>query len=296
MSNNLLNIQRFFEIDNKLKKEIYDLCPDDKYTDKESLIKYVDRLNESLNYIFSELRQITNDYFVNNRNVSERVNSCEKRIKESFYTCNIDIESLKVFYKNYISDMRSSFIDSVKANCKGYAFTTSIPIKDCKTVNELLHFFHSYILNNEHILQSVPLIKEKINKNGEPISIRGVNVDRFNKLYDNIPFDLDIGYTDMVCVDENKLLMMIRDRGHALSMEITLKDDKARVEYYIPKICSVNMVNELPGINKVNESSVGATGVYEIDVDSLSTGIIDFINKVPTDRDLVREKYSTQTM
>ena len=100
----------------------------------------------------------------------------------------------------------------------------------------------------------------------------------------------------MVCVDENKLLMMIRDRGHALSMEITLKDDKARVEYYIPKICSVNMVNELPGINKVNETSVGATGVYEMDVDSLSTGIIDFINKVPTDRDLVREKYSTQTM
>lgn len=32
---------------------------------------------------------------------------------------------------------------------------------------------------------------------------------------------------------------MVRDRGHALSIEVTLNKDNARIEYFIPKICNV---------------------------------------------------------
>ena len=141
---------------------------------------------------------------------------------------------------------------------------------------------------------SIPLVCEKINKYDYPIRLRGLNVDKFNKVYDKFPFDLDCGDTDMVVVSENKLIMMVRDRGHALSMEITINKDKAKIEYFIPKICSINMVNELPGINKANENSVGATGVFEIDTNNLDTDIFNFINKVPTDS--YRERYSAQTM
>lgn len=49
----------------------------------------------------------------------------------------------------------------------------------------------------------------------------------------------------MVAISERKLLMMVRDRGHALSIEITLNGQNARLEYFIPKVCNVDMVNNL---------------------------------------------------
>ena len=49
---------------------------------------------------------------------------------------------------------------------------------------------------------------------------------------------------------------MIRDRGHALTIEITINNDKARIDYFIPKIININMINALSGANKVRENSV----------------------------------------
>lgn len=79
---------------------------------------------------------------------------------------------------------------------------------------------------------------------------------------------------------------MIRDRGHALTIEITINNDKARIDYFIPKIININMINALSGANKVRENSVWATGVIEMNKDILNGTLFNFIFKVPTDRDL----------
>ena len=79
---------------------------------------------------------------------------------------------------------------------------------------------------------------------------------------------------------------MIRDRGHALTIEITINNDKARIDYFIPKIININMINALSGANKVRENSVWATGVIEVNKDILNGTLFNFIFKVPTDRDL----------
>ena len=294
MSDNLIKLQHFFELDNRLKKEIYDICPPTDYTDSESLVKYTDRLYESLNYIFAELKEIANDFFKDNSFVLSRIEAFEKVAKDGFYESGLDINNLRIFYKHYISNMKEDFLNSIKENCVGYKLSFSSPLNKTTSINEMIHFFHSHILNDDKLLGSIPLVSEKINKYEYPIRLRGLNVDKFNKVYDKFPFDLDCGDTDMVVVSENKLIMMVRDRGHALSMEITINKDKAKIEYFIPKICSINMVNELPGINKANENSVGATGVFEIDTNNLDTDIFNFINKVPTDS--YRERYSAQTM
>ena len=101
------------------------------------------------------------------------------------------------------------------------------------------------------------------------------------------PNDLDVGWTDMVAVNERKLLMMVRDRGHALTIEITLNLQTARIEYFIPKLCNVDMINNLPGINKVNQDSIGATGIIETPINDLPNALFSFISKVPTDNDMV---------
>ena len=146
---------------------------------------------------------------------------------------------------------------------------------------------HASIMNNENILQSIPVISEKINSHKYPITLRGNSFEHFNKLLELFPLDLDVSWTDMVCINEKKLIMMVRDRGHALTIEITLNSNTARIEYFIPKLCNIEMINSLPGINKVNEDSIGATGAFETDIDNLAESLFSFISKVPTDEDMV---------
>ena len=83
---------------------------------------------------------------------------------------------------------------------------------------------------------------------------------------------------------------MVRDRGHALSIEITLNNDKARIEYFIPKLWNIDMINKLPGVNKVDNNSVGATGVIEVDKNELPQVLFNFISKVPMDSDMILHK------
>ena len=160
-------------------------------------------------------------------------------------------------------------------------------------MNEILHFLHSFILNNENILQSIVLINQKQNEFNYPIQLRGNKVEIFDQLFEKFPTNIDVGWTDMVAINEKKLIMMVRDRGHALSIEISLNGNIARIEYFIPKLCNIGMINALPGINKVNNDSVGATGIIEIKKDELPQVLFDFISKVPMDSDMIFDNYKT---
>ena len=183
--------------------------------------------------------------------------------------------------------MELIFIDNVKRECVGYTFGSTTSVEMAVSVNELLHFIHSYVINNDEILQSIPLLNEKKNNYDYPISLRGVKSPVFEQLFNLFPLDLDCGWTDMVVINDKKLIMMVRDRGHALTIDISLNNDMARIEYFIPKLCNIEMINNLPGINKVNENSVGATGVMEVPINTLPSVLFDFISRVPTDNDMI---------
>lgn len=185
--------------------------------------------------------------------------------------------------------MEPSFIDDVKRSYIGYYFGGGgvSPLKKASTINEILHLMHSRIINNEGLLQSIPLLNEKDNQHNNTISLRGIRNPMFEQLFMMFPIDLDCGITDMVIINEKTLIMMVRDRGHALSIEVTLNKDNARIEYFIPKICNVEMVNKIPGVNKVNDNSIGTTGTIEVEVKNLPPALFNFISMVPTDMDIV---------
>ncbi len=64
---------------------------------------------------------------------------------------------------------------------------------------------------------------KKDNQHNNTISLRGIRNPMFEQLFMMFPIDLDCGITDMVIINEKKtLIMMVRDRGHALSIEVTL--------------------------------------------------------------------------
>lgn len=285
----LIRLKHFFEVDTRIKKEMNNMAPSMiKYYDDDSINKYTDDLNDSLVYIFSELKCIVLDLFGSDSYVLERITYLESVIKEEFYSCGFDINKLKLFYQKYISNMEMNFINSVKDECVGYKVGGRLTSIDKATsINEMLHFLHSYIINNDNILMSISLLDEKNNEFDYPIRLRGMYSDIFKNIFDVFPTDLDVGDTDMVVISDKKLLIMVRDRGHALSMEISLNGDIARIEYFVPKLCNVDMINELPGVNKVNNDSIGATGVIEVPILHLSDTLFDFISKVPTDNDMV---------
>lgn len=287
----IIKLQHFFSVDTKIKKEIYDIAPQslNGYIDETSISEYTDKLNASLIYILSELKCVALDVFGKESSIFNKVCYLEQDIKTNFYSCGFDIEKLKSFYQKYISNMEPSFIDDVKRSYIGYYFGGGgvSPLKKASTINEILHLMHSRIINNEGLLQSIPLLNEKDNQHNNTISLRGIRNPMFEQLFMMFPTDLDCGITDMVIINEKTLIMMVRDRGHALSIEVTLNKDNARIEYFIPKICNVEMVNKIPGVNKVNDDSIGTTGTIEVEVKDLPTALFNFISMVPTDMDIV---------
>ena len=292
IDNNLIKLQHFFEVDLRIKKEMYNMVPpsDNQFTDKESMCNYTDRLNDSLSYIFSELKCISLDVFGEDSIVLKKICVFEKEVYKNFYSCGLDIDKLRLFYKNYISNMNIEFIDSIKKEFIGYTPKDTGIVENVSSINEALHFIHSYIINDEQLLGSIPVINQKDLESSYSVFLRGKSTELFDKIFELFPTSLDCGQTEMVVLNNKKMIMMVRDRGHAWVNEITIKNNKARIEYFIPKICNIDMVNNLPGVHKVNENSIGTTGAFEIDVEDLPTVLFDFISKVPTDDDMIYRK------
>ena len=161
----IIKLQHFFSVDTKIKKEIYDIAPQslNGYIDETSISEYTDKLNDSLIYILSELKCVALDVFGKESSIFNKVCYLEQDIKTNFYSCGFDIEKLKSFYQKYISNMEPSFIDDVKRSYIGYYFGGGgvSPLKKASTINEILHLMHSRIINNEGLLQSIPLLNEK---------------------------------------------------------------------------------------------------------------------------------------
>lgn len=106
------------------------------------------------------------------------------------------------------------------------------------------------------------------------------------------PEQKEIGESTIIGL-ENKVLMMVRDRGHALTLEIDTEGDKSLVRYFIPKICNIELVNQLRGVTKVAESADAtdtATGCFECEKNNIGNEIVSFVEKVPTDSDILPRK------
>ena len=182
----LIKLEHFFEADARIKREMYNNVPPSDYLDEQAICKYTDKLNDSLIYIFSELKSIALDLYGKDSDVLESTISMEKIVKQKFYSCGFDINKLRSFYQNYISDMNPEFINYLKAKCVGYSmFSGGMLPKNTHTINELLHFIHSNIMNNEYVLQSIPVISEKINSYKYPIILRGNSCKHFNNLFEH---------------------------------------------------------------------------------------------------------------
>ena len=288
MDDRLYDIEQFFKYNLEIKKILYETLPKEEYRySKETLIEYSDTLFKALNDIkFYMVRMV--DMFIGSKESKSYIKNFITAVKNELIKCGYDFNKLKQFYEVFFSNMREELVDKVGSNVSGYSFN-GISLTNGKSINELLHIIHQTVVNDEKNYQSLPIITQKTNNGGYPITLYGEEESLSKKIYELFPIELSCGYTDIVSLSDDHILIMVRDIGHALSIEIEKENDKYYVKYFIPKICNVGMVNDLRGVKKVNDESKYTVGIFKSDLEHLPFMLFEFISKVPTDEDMFIE-------
>ena len=290
MNNNLQKLENFFRYDYEIKKILCDIAPKDEYQYSE-YVNYSDVLYNDLTDLKVYFEKIFN-IFSSDDDKRKYLDYFFENLKNELINCGGNFEKLKKEYQTKFANMREEFIDKISYNIRGYYLSDEyISLSECETINEMLHLVHHSIVNNESIYQSLPVLKQKNNNLGCPICLYGNNSNVGDLIYENFPLEMIAGWTDIVSLSDEHILVMVRDRGHALSIEIEMEKNKYYVRYFIPKICNIEMVNSLKGVRKVNEESNYTTGVFECSCDELAYQVIDFIGKVPTDDDMKQSSF-----
>lgn len=289
MNENYENLDKFFKIDLKIKDLILKTRPNEKTYDTSGAIKYVDNLIKELDTI--------KDYFfwvIDTYNMSpylkDVINNSLNEYNEKLLNSNYDYDRLIRIYQECILKMTSGLDKELQKNLFGYNINRKEvkSFEKCKTINDYLHAFHFYIVNNEKIFHSMPIIDRKINKDDEPIILFGKENDLSRDLFNKYPVELGTGEVDILSFDDH-LLMMIRDVGHALSVDSTIENDNIRVSYFVPKSCNIEKVNKLKGVTKLDPLTSDmfspTNGEFVCKKEDFTSEMIDFISNVPTDID-----------
>ena len=230
--------------------------------------------------------------FLSGLDLEEEFNELFDKIKDDIENCNYNLKKLESIYENDMLKMSENFEDSLEKYIKGDGLLNFVfvPLKYCNTINDMLHYLHFYVINNKNIISSMNVLEEKnINEySSEGYRLYGKESKEARDIFNNLPEDED--RIDEVSFN-NHILLMVRGRGHALSIDIQTEDENNyRVSYIIPKVCNVEMVNKLKGVKKldpnINNQNDSTHGEFICKKEYLVNEIIDFIKKTPTDDNL----------
>ncbi len=293
---NFEHLKQFFKTDMKIKNLLMRISPEemDDYNEK-SRIEYIDNLYKQIKDLEEEFKVISKNFNFGEE-VDKVINEYFSKLKQKLLISQYNKGVNNSIYENNFSNMSEELIEEVKNNFVGYTLsgTTDLArlIKKANSINELLHIFHSYITNSEKIMESMPIIETKENEYNYAITLYGEETNMARKIFEDFPENLDVGNTDIVAI-QGKTLMMVRDRGHALTIDIEEGNKSNIIRYFVPKICNRDMIEKLPGINKISQNC--ATGAFEISKEEISEKLFSFIGKIPMDYDMPEiHNYYTQ--
>lgn len=293
MEEKLQELEQFFNYNLQIKQMI-SLYPN--VYRKEDAIEYVDKMYKNLQdikYMLTKMLKILG----NDKILIEYLNKLFTYYEKILLTCNYNPQKLKEFYQTCISNMDPKLVNEINQEIKGYYLFSNYHkfFLKSKTINELLHVLHMYIVNTENFYKKMPIIKQKVDENIGTITLYGRKNSLAEAIFESINFNINSSLIDILSLSNNKILIMARDLGHALTIEIERENGKAHVSYFIPKVCNVDMVNNLKGINpiKINENTnlrnLYAKGSFLVDEQELITNLLELMMNVPQDKDMFIE-------
>lgn len=293
MEENLKHIQLFFKLNLEIKQLLDNNFPklEDNYN-TETKIQYLDKLLKNTQKIKDDFLKIIKIFPIG---ITEKyIHNFFNYIENKIVNFNYKKDNLWKLYQYCFTDINPKLVDETNEICIGYFLLKSIDslITKCTTVNELLHIIHSYIINDENIYQKIPILEQKETIGGYPISLRGLDNTFWKNLFEAFPLTSNCGYTDIVIVSPNHAIMMIRDLGHATTIEMKIENDIVSVNYFIPKICNLEMVKKLKGIDNPKEGVNWITGQFCTNIQDFQNELFNLLKGIPTDNDMeIIQKY-----
>lgn len=285
------NFETFFELNLKIKNLLPDTNDIYIFTSTNETINYMDNLCKTvktLKYYFELINEIT--HLLKPEYLQNFFNTIYYEIVKISPNNKETIKNLieKRFYK-----MDPCLTNDISKEFLGYSMFDEENLdtfNKITSLNELLHYYHSYMLNNELFYEDMPEVYKSENFEGYSLTLRGKETSLGKKLLENLK-EISLGYTD-ICVLENKLIIMIRDKAHALSIEIEEENNLYYVKYHIPKICNLDMVNNLNGVKQITENDRSTLGSFISSKETILQDLTEFIRDVPTDDNILEQYFS----
>ena len=293
MEDKLQDLEQFFNYNLQIKQMI-SVYPD--IYSEEDTIEYVDKMTKNLQDIKYMLTKILKK-LGNDERLIEYLNKLFTYYEKCLLNCNYNPQKLKDFYQTCISNMDPQLINEINQEICGYYIFSNYHkfFLQSKTINELLHVLHMYIVNTESFYQKMPIIKQKVDENIGTITLYGRDNPLAEALFENINFNIDSRRIDILSLSNNRILIMARDLGHALTIEIAKEKSEYHVSYFIPKVCNIDMVNNLKGITpiKIKEDTdlrnLYAKGSFLVNEQELIPNLLELMMSVPQDKDMFIE-------
>jgi len=302
---NLNYLRDFFNIDQSIQKEMFRLAPP-HYTDPNygDGLNYDNKVSKGLKSLDSQFDGLTQKLIqlgirIDIDGFTEKKKMLIEKFKTDIEDSKFDFSKLADSCKNDVADMNPDFIQAVSTEIIGYYLwkDTGKIISQAKTLNELLHVAHMCVQSDESFYEKLPKWSE-VKEGGIEYDAYGEQTERSKEIFDNVASALKADRLDVlgnkisptttmqIFSLDNKVQLLVRDSGHALSVEVdTSHPTSAIIRYNIPKPINIDIVNTLPGVRKIKDSDsrTGTGGSFEVPYDNLGRDIADFILKIPTD-------------
>lgn len=302
----MASLKSLFKFDDQIKEALQKSSPpyysEIDYGDGFS---YEKKLNNNLKQIsnsFESLAKNMTDLGLPGDNLLEKSKIISKKAEKDIQEQSLfDFDKLSKIYEKHFSHMKPELIKETSQEMVGYyLFKNFTKISEkAESFNELLHLAHASILSDENLFAKLPQwdttekedgsAKVEYNAYGEE-NEPAKKIFNYLKEQSNKEQNLNKipNLLQLLSVD-NTIQLMVRDFGHALTIEIDISEPNlALIKYNVPKIFDGVKVNQLPGINKVSIRpgefiDEGASGKFESSYDDLAKNVFDFILQVPTD-------------
>ena len=282
---NFKKIENFFQIDLIIKNLINNTFPNNADRNNPSeIISYAQKLNDTLDRIELLFLRIVRSFELGS-NIEKYIENTFKKYQQQVFECGYNYDILEQTFIKIFASMSPELIRKVNEEIYGYNCFIDLEgiLSQSTSITEILHIFHTYVINNENILQSSMVQLEKGNTRlyGEKTSIA-------TSIFDSLDNFMADSEKTILSISDNHIIIMLRDFGHATTLDINIDNENAWIEYFIPKVCNYLMVNSLPGIRKIEKGTHNPTakGMIVVKASDLAHYINNFIKMIPTDDDM----------
>lgn len=273
--NSYKKIEMFYKYNIAIKKILFSLRPIEYNDDENYKVNMIEKIDEIKKY-FENMIDILNFHPEEKYCAVKIFEECQEKLRK----VKPDINELDDFYHKYIYGIDKNLTKTIRHQTYAIGGSSALLIPKAKTINELLFIIHCSVNNDLNLYQGVALIDEKDN-----ISIRGEETELSRSIYNSLSSNITPGFVEIISLKNvNKVLMLISKRGHATTIEITQNGDIIDVNYFIPRIYHLEMVNKLRGVTPVTEKDYYATGTFRCTTNDICNKLQELIEGIPMDK------------